>query len=87
MEKKFIIKRYQSTEPDEEMALTLANWEIDAFISSLGKTKKTRELGNRLEENYPEWRMEKQMMANTGEGLRETEQRVRKSTVLTEGMN
>lgn len=54
MEKKFIIKRYQSTEPDEEMALTLANWEIDAFISSLGKTKKTRELGNRLEENYPE---------------------------------
>ena len=54
MEKKFIIKRYQSTEPDEEMALTLANWEIDAFISSLGKTKKTRELGNRLEKNYPE---------------------------------
>ena len=53
MEKKFI-KRYQSTEPDEEMALTLANWEIDAFISSLGKTKKTRELGNRLEKNYPE---------------------------------
>ena len=31
--------------------------------------------------------MEKQMMANTGEGLRETEQRVRKSTVLTEGKN
>ena len=27
------------------------------------------------------------MMANTGEGLRETEQRVRKSTVLTEGKN
>lgn len=36
------------------MALTLANWETDAFISSLGKTDKTREMGNRLEENYPE---------------------------------
>ena len=31
--------------------------------------------------------MEKQMMANTGKGLRETEQRVRKSIVLTEGKN
>lgn len=64
------------------MALTLANWETDAFISGLCKTEKTRELENRLEENYPEWRMEKQMMANTREGLRETEERVRKSTVL-----
>ena len=64
------------------MALTLANWETDAFISSLGKTDKTREMGNRLEENYPEWRMEKQMMADTGEGLRETKQRARKSIVL-----
>ena len=38
-------------------------------------------------EDYQLSLVEKQMMANTGEGLRETEQRVRKSTVLTEGKN
>lgn len=32
----------------------------------------TRELGNRLEANYPERRMKKQIMINMGKGLRGT---------------
>lgn len=32
----------------------LAKWETDAFNRKQGKIGKTRELGNKLETNYPE---------------------------------
>lgn len=55
----------------------LANWEIDVFTSSLGKPEKLGnwEIGQRKTIQNEVW---KNIMVNTREDLRDTEERVKK---------